>query len=273
MPVSADEQVIVLSRPKLRYARAGLPDIFIKRRGFEFTYQTDITKTSEEQAKEIQNQVHQFLVDQLREGRRYTARSLEEVLSALNLTRSELRKAIAALRVSGRIAERELPRDEQQGGRRTFLCPASTAPDPSAQYTSYQLAEASIAPDISTAPPPIGKEERRSSTPFSSFPDPAIAPNSTAQYGAVGAVDEKYPAGGDPTSQLNDLISRACAGVIDPELFGANLNPEDLSDIEAGHVSVEYLRCAAESMAKRLILSERSVGPLGEQVNESHGEK
>ncbi len=47
-------------------------------------------------------------------------------------------------------------------------------------------------------------------------------------------------------------IREACDGVIDPKVFRASLTPEDLVDIEAGRVSVAYLRCAAESMARWL---------------------
>jgi len=50
----------------------------------------------------------------------------------------------------------------------------------------------------------------------------------------------------------SEVIRKACAGVIDPEVFRSNLTWEDLEDIKAGRVSVEYLRCAARSMAKRL---------------------
>lgn len=46
-------------------------------------------------------------------------------------------------------------------------------------------------------------------------------------------------------------IREACEGVIEPEVFRANLTPEDMEDIEAGRVSVEYLRRAAESMSRR----------------------
>ncbi|MGH8646456.1 MAG: AAA family ATPase [Gammaproteobacteria bacterium] len=264
-PVSVDEQVIVLSRPKVRYARAGLPDIYIKRKGFEFAYQTDIPKTPEEEARTIQNQVHQFLVDQLCQGRKYTLFLLEGVLPVLKLTRRQVREAIAALRVSGRIVDRELPKEKQQGVRKTFLYPVPippNSPDPSAEYTSYPQDDASIPPDISIPPPPIGKQERRNSPP-SCFPsDPGIPPKCTAEYGGIGGIAA--------TSQPNDLISRACAGVIDPEVFRSNLTPEDLADIEAGRVDVAYLRCAVESMVKKLNLSERNVGPLGDQVNESH---
>ncbi|MGH8606183.1 MAG: hypothetical protein ACREX9_01805 [Gammaproteobacteria bacterium] len=51
---------------------------------------------------------------------------------------------------------------------------------------------------------------------------------------------------------IHPIIREACDGVIDPGQFAANLSIEDLADIEGGRVSVEYLRCAAESMARRL---------------------
>jgi len=50
---------------------------------------------------------------------------------------------------------------------------------------------------------------------------------------------------------MSKAIEEASEGVIDPEVFRANLTAEDLADIEAGRVSVAYLRRAAESISRR----------------------
>lgn len=59
---------------------------------------------------------------------------------------------------------------------------------------------------------------------------------------------DNHPAG----EQREATIAEACKGTIDPEIFRAYLTPDDLTDIESGRVSVEYLRCAAKSYARRL---------------------
>lgn len=55
----------------------------------------------------------------------------------------------------------------------------------------------------------------------------------------------------NPPPHPKITIYQACEGVIDPEVFRANLSPEDLDHIERGVISVLELRSFAEMMAER----------------------
>lgn len=55
-------------------------------------------------------------------NRRYTRRALDDVASGkLGMSRQRLRTALEVLAVNQRIEERDLPENERQGGKKTFL--------------------------------------------------------------------------------------------------------------------------------------------------------
>jgi len=66
----------------------------------------------------------------------------------------------------------------------------------------------------------------------------------------------------EDVDEANETIYQACEGIIDPEVFRANLSPEDLDHIERGAISAEQLRSFAEMMTARLT-RERGEVPEG----------
>ncbi|WP_295450604.1 DnaB-like helicase N-terminal domain-containing protein [uncultured Thiodictyon sp.] len=129
-----NSSITIMARAKLSYAPPNLPRIWIKRTGFCFEHFTELPPDPPEVLQIRQaNQLERFLRSELDQGRRYTLRDLEEKKGIISMTRAEIRVAVAELRVSGRIVDDALPRDQCQGSRKTYLCPVPTAPLQSAQ--------------------------------------------------------------------------------------------------------------------------------------------
>lgn len=123
LSVGKEENVIVLSRPKLRYSRSRQPRIYLKRNGFRFEYETEIKLSEEERESEMTLQVFRFLESQLAQGRKYSRSALESVSSEINLTVKQVRSAVAKMTVEGLLKEECLPPEERQGSRKTYLLP------------------------------------------------------------------------------------------------------------------------------------------------------
>ena len=150
-PVGVDDQVVVLSRAKCNFCPPQ-PDIYIKRRGFVFDYHVDIKQSAEERSASIENQLLRFLADQLASGRKYTATALEQIQPSLKITQKQLRAALAELRLSKRVVDAVLPKDEQIGGKKTYLKPA-TPLDSAVLATGYPQTPSST-PLPGTTPSP-----------------------------------------------------------------------------------------------------------------------
>lgn len=117
------DSVFVMARPKLSYAKPQ-PNIWIRRHGWEFDYCIEQPQNDDELLTRNMERLADFLKEELQHGRKYTKTNLEETqLKALKVTRQELRAALSALEVCGRLVERNLSDEERQGGRKTFLSP------------------------------------------------------------------------------------------------------------------------------------------------------
>ncbi|MES9874847.1 MAG: AAA family ATPase [Candidatus Sedimenticola sp. 6PFRAG7] len=121
--------ITMLARPKLSYAKPNLPIIWIKRNGFRFEHFTELYQTTEQKAASLANQVHQFLTHELKQGKHYTKSNLDTKVDLLGMTRKDLRAAIADLEITERVMDTELPKEQRQGKRKTFLKPIPPSND------------------------------------------------------------------------------------------------------------------------------------------------
>lgn len=96
------ESGIVMALPKLSFAPQQEP-IYIRRKGFLFEHEIVVKQSKEQVAQTIENQVYQFISYEHSQGRKYCASDLESAKDKLSLTRNQIRSAISALKVSGRI--------------------------------------------------------------------------------------------------------------------------------------------------------------------------
>lgn len=119
--------IVILARPKLSYARPNLPLIWIKRTGYQFEHFIEYQVTPEQKIAARVEQLHQFLTWELSQDRRYTKNQLDESLGKLGMTRAEMREALTELQVSSRVVDRDLPTDQRQGRRKTYLHPVQSA--------------------------------------------------------------------------------------------------------------------------------------------------
>lgn len=125
-PLAEHEIGMILSRAKLSYCPPR-PPILIKRTGYKFE-RIEPASTSRAAITESRaNQVWQLLSGELKAGRRHTKNSLEQA-DAGNLTRAQIRAALAWLEASGRVEIRKLP-DAGQRGPRSYLHPVASPDD------------------------------------------------------------------------------------------------------------------------------------------------
>ena len=114
----------IMARPKLSFC-PDLPNIWIRRQGYVFEHFVEEQRSRDEQLEADCNRAVEFLLEELPHGRRYTPRSLEHT-DALKIPQLRLRKALARLETVGRIEHRELPKEQQQGRRKTYLHPIAS---------------------------------------------------------------------------------------------------------------------------------------------------
>lgn len=113
--------ITILARPKLSYAPPNLPLIWIKRTGFHFEHFVDFQATPEQKSAARVEQLYQFLTWEMSQDRRYTKNQLDDCTTKINMTRAEIREALTDLQVSGRVIDCNLPPDQRQGRRKTYL--------------------------------------------------------------------------------------------------------------------------------------------------------
>jgi RecA-family ATPase len=111
--------ITILARPKLSYAPANLPMIWIRRDGWLFESFAEMRLSPEAQTRSIQDQVIRFLESEVKKGTRHSKTSLTDAVP--NLKRIEARAAVNQLMAMGRIIEAELPKNEQVTSRKTYL--------------------------------------------------------------------------------------------------------------------------------------------------------
>jgi hypothetical protein len=102
-----------------------LPLIWLAREGYRFTWALAAPPmTPESQLAADADQVEAFLVSELADRRHHSRNTLEAARFKLGMNRDPLRRALAELEVSHRVAEAELPAEQRHGRRKTYLHPA-----------------------------------------------------------------------------------------------------------------------------------------------------
>lgn len=115
--------ITILARPKLSYAPANLPLLWIRRNGWTFETFVDV-KFSREELGEIQaSKVLRYLEYEVAAGHRHNKTSLES--SIPDLARSIARSTVTRLMAQGKIIEADLPLAEQKTKRKTHLVTAA----------------------------------------------------------------------------------------------------------------------------------------------------
>ena len=118
--------ISILARPKLSYAPPNLPLIWIRREGFAYEYFFEAPPQAPEVIRAAKaDQLERFIISQLDMDppRRHTQTTLEAIGGTIDLPRQEIRAALTELRVSGRIVDMPMPKDQCKGGRKTYLAP------------------------------------------------------------------------------------------------------------------------------------------------------
>lgn len=117
----------------------------------------------------------------------------------LGMKRADIRAALVALQVAGRVVEADLPQDLRKGRKQAFLCPSNIAerfgdidpkPDENAQPSEP------IPPDVSISPPYREMDGGDIAAP--SFPSvPSISPNPDGDIGDIGGIEQRQPENGE----------------------------------------------------------------------------
>lgn len=102
-----DSNGMVMSLPKLSYCKPQ-EAIYIKRTGYRFEMVRVSKRTPEQEKAAIVEQVYQFILDQYRQGRKYSKSDLDAQTETLSLSRKEIRFATTELTVSGRVLYHEV---------------------------------------------------------------------------------------------------------------------------------------------------------------------
>lgn len=105
--LDAGESGIVMALPKLSYSKPQEP-IFIRRTGYRFQKEAVMKRSPEQRADAITEQVMQFIRHEFEQGRKYATADLENSTDRMNLSRAQIRSAITALKVSGRVVYHEV---------------------------------------------------------------------------------------------------------------------------------------------------------------------
>ena len=126
--------VLKIHRAKLSYAPPGLPVIWIARNGFLFEWAEELKQTPEQIASAQVEQVLQFLRAEIKQERYHSKANVEAQRTALDMSRDEIRAALAELEVSGRIVHYDLPEEQRHGGRQHYLSPRDMPPANPARY-------------------------------------------------------------------------------------------------------------------------------------------
>lgn len=191
--VGPDDQVFVLSRPKLSYCPPQ-PDILIKRSGYCFEYSVDVKRTEQEKRSDHANQLEAFLVDQLKLKRYHSKNTLESLAQNLKLTRTELRAALSELAISGRVSEKELPDDLKRGGRKAYLRPNLAGFETGNGEVGSKNGEnmEASSPGFTTSPPYRKKNGGEVDAACFSSPFPQPRGEGSARFGDVGEVGSAF---------------------------------------------------------------------------------
>jgi RecA-family ATPase len=117
-----ETSLAILARPKLSYAPANLPLIWIKRTGWAYEAFTEYRLSAEERKTALYDQIILFLKAEIKASHYHNKTSLETAIP--NVKRADAREAINMLMAMGRIIEIELPKEKQVTRKRFYLAPA-----------------------------------------------------------------------------------------------------------------------------------------------------
>ena len=118
---SYNSEVLKLARPKLSY---GTPQdiLWLARKDHDFSWARPVKISEESERSSLADQVENFLASELKAGRRYTQRQIEDG-KHIDMPRAGFRMALSELQVSGRVINAPLPKDETSGARKAYLHP------------------------------------------------------------------------------------------------------------------------------------------------------
>lgn len=187
-----DETGLILARPKMSYCQPP-GDIFIKRRGFAFDRVEVFQTTKTARTKAAAEQVLLLIRHELAEGRRHSKNTLEHA-DAGDMTRAELRAALAWLEAEGRIEFRDgpHPHDGTKRGPKKYIHPVETSPKHTGEVVAIlPKKEAATSPDENQNNLAAAYREKHSAARFppscvSSFP--RFAGFAWRGFGEVGEV-------------------------------------------------------------------------------------
>jgi hypothetical protein len=98
--------------------------MWLKRRGYAFQDFAATRRDPEAEARAREDQVHRFLIEEFKDGRRYT----QNMLECMDLMkRKDLRVALATLLAARRVIYAPLPEPRLRGARE-YLHPVAAAP-------------------------------------------------------------------------------------------------------------------------------------------------
>jgi phage/plasmid primase-like uncharacterized protein/RecA-family ATPase len=113
--------ITIMARPKLSYAKPNLPLIWIKRTGWTFEYFTEQFVTDEQRERGRLDQIERFIASEEHRGVYHTKTSLETQYEKIGILRKDGRSAVEMLIAECRVINKDLPKEHQQGGRKTYL--------------------------------------------------------------------------------------------------------------------------------------------------------
>ena len=106
---------------KLSHGRRPSQPIWLLRQGFTFEHLKPTAFDAAEIERERLRRLHDFLSREGGLGVKHTRSSLDDRLSDLGMTRSEMRAALHTAIERGHVVELEIPRAERIGARKTYL--------------------------------------------------------------------------------------------------------------------------------------------------------
>lgn len=119
LPLGDGEQGLVLARPKISYCPAK-PDLYIRRAGYAFSAVAERADRRRDLNAMIE-QLVRLVASELGGGSRHSGRSLVGLHGSTDMSRQQMRDALEAALIAGKIVELDLPENERRGRRKTYL--------------------------------------------------------------------------------------------------------------------------------------------------------
>ncbi|MGF6395045.1 AAA family ATPase [Pseudomonas plecoglossicida] len=107
-PLHDTEQGLVMALPKLSYNPRQEP-VFIRRSGYSFEHVVPVIQTPVERTESNNRKVLDFITSEYVAGRKYSKDDLDTCTDKLDLTRTQIRAACTALKVSARVIYNSTP--------------------------------------------------------------------------------------------------------------------------------------------------------------------